>query len=73
MKAVNNVVDPIGTVCTTALVTVLMMSNHCHLQLESREAELFVKRTQGRQSLKELGKLAGGMHHNAVGIAIRFL
>jgi ketosteroid isomerase-like protein len=29
------------------------------------------KRSQGRLSLKELRKLAGGGHHNAVGIAIR--
>ena len=37
----------------------------------AREAALFLARTQGRLSLKELGKLAGGIHHNAVGIAIR--
>ena len=37
----------------------------------ARETALFLARTQGRLSLKELGKLAGGMHHNAVGIAIR--
>ena len=28
---------------------------------------LFLARTQGRLRLKELGKLAGGMHHNAGG------
>jgi hypothetical protein len=37
----------------------------------ARETALFLARTQGRLSLKELGKLAGGMHHNAVGIAVR--
>jgi hypothetical protein len=37
----------------------------------ARETALFLARTQGRLSLKELGKLAGGMHYNAVGIAIR--
>jgi chromosomal replication initiation ATPase DnaA len=28
-------------------------------------------RTRGRLSLKELGQLAGGIHHDAVSIAIR--
>ena len=28
-------------------------------------------RIRGRLSLKELGRLAGGIHHDAVGIAIR--
>ena len=36
-----------------------------------REAALFFGRSQGRLSLKELGKLAGGIHQNAVSIAIR--
>jgi hypothetical protein len=31
----------------------------------------FIGRIRGRLSLKELGRLAGGIHHNAVGIAIR--
>jgi chromosomal replication initiation ATPase DnaA len=37
----------------------------------ARETALFIGRTRARLSLKELGQLAGGMHHNAVGIAIR--
>ena len=37
----------------------------------ARETALFLARTQGQLSLKELGKLAAGMHYNAVGIAIR--
>jgi putative transposase len=37
----------------------------------AREAALFIGRTRGRLSLKELGQLAGGIHHNAVSIAIR--
>jgi hypothetical protein len=37
----------------------------------ARETALFLGRTRGRLSLKELGQLAGGIHHNAVGIAIR--
>ena len=37
----------------------------------ARETALFLARTQGRLSLKELGKLAGDINHNAVGIAIR--
>ena len=28
-------------------------------------------RTKGRLSLKELGQLAGGIHHNAIGVVIR--
>jgi hypothetical protein len=31
----------------------------------------FLSDPRGRLSLKELGQLAGGIHHNAVGIAIR--
>jgi hypothetical protein len=30
-----------------------------------------IGRIRGRLGLKELGQLAGGIHHNAVGIAIR--
>jgi len=37
----------------------------------ARETALFLGRTRGRLSLKELGQLAGGVHHNAVSIAIR--
>jgi putative transposase len=37
----------------------------------ARQTALFIGRIRGRLSLKELGKLAGGIHHNAVGIAIR--
>ncbi|HYZ75365.1 MAG TPA: hypothetical protein VE641_19960 [Chthoniobacterales bacterium] len=37
----------------------------------ARDTALFLARTHGRLSFKELGKLAGGMHHNAVSIAIR--
>src|SRR6201987_357352 len=33
----------------------------------SRQAALFIGRIRGRLSLKELGQLAGGFHHNAVG------
>jgi hypothetical protein len=33
----------------------------------ARETALFIGRTRARLSLKELGQLAGGMHHNAVG------
>jgi chromosomal replication initiation ATPase DnaA len=32
---------------------------------------VFLGRTRARLSLKELGQFAGGMHHNAVGIASR--
>jgi hypothetical protein len=39
----------------------------------AREAALFLGRIHGRLSLKELGVLAGGLHHNAVSIAIRRL
>jgi hypothetical protein len=35
------------------------------------QTALFIGRIRGRLSLKELGQLAGGIHHNAVGIAIR--
>jgi hypothetical protein len=37
----------------------------------ARETALLLGRSRGRLSLKELGKLAGGIHHNAVSIAIR--
>jgi chromosomal replication initiation ATPase DnaA len=37
----------------------------------ARQTALFLGRTRGRLSLKKLGQLAGGIHHNAVGIAIR--
>ena len=37
----------------------------------ARQTALFIGRIRGRLSLKELGRLAGGIHHNAVGIAIR--
>jgi chromosomal replication initiation ATPase DnaA len=37
----------------------------------ARQNALFIGRIRGRLSLKELGQLAGGIHHNAVGIAIR--
>jgi len=37
----------------------------------SRQTALFIGSIRGRLSLKELGQLAGGIHHNAVGIAIR--
>jgi chromosomal replication initiation ATPase DnaA len=37
----------------------------------AREAALFIGRTRARLRLKELGQLAGGIHHNAVSIAIR--
>jgi putative transposase len=37
----------------------------------AREAALFLGRTRSRLSLKELGSLSGGLHHNAVSIAIR--
>ena len=39
----------------------------------ARETALYLGRTHGRLSLKELGALAGGLHHNAVSIAIRRL
>ena len=52
-----------------------LMGNHYHLQLESREANLSKAlhwlNVSYSVSLKELGQLAGGIHHNAVGIAIR--
>jgi hypothetical protein len=62
------------------------MGNHYHLQVETPEAmgrtlSLPWQRRprdcsstwqrRGRLTLKELGKLAGGIHHNAVSIAIR--
>ena len=37
----------------------------------ARQTALFIGRIRGRLSLKEVGRLAGGIHHNAVGIAIR--
>ena len=37
----------------------------------ARQTALFIGRIRGRLGLKELGQLAGGIHHNAVGIAIR--
>ena len=37
----------------------------------ARETALFFGRHYGRLNLKELGQLAGGIHHNAVNIAIR--
>jgi hypothetical protein len=37
----------------------------------ARETALFLGRTRARLSLKELGSLSGGLHHNAVSIAIR--
>jgi chromosomal replication initiation ATPase DnaA len=37
----------------------------------ARQTALFIGRIRGRMSLKELGRLAGGIHHNAVGVAIR--
>ena len=37
----------------------------------ARQTALFIGRIRGRLSLKELGQLEGGIHHNAVGIAIR--
>jgi hypothetical protein len=37
----------------------------------ARQTALFIGRIRGRLSLKELGQLAGGIHHSAVGIAIR--
>src|SRR3981081_882817 len=37
----------------------------------ARETGLLLGRSRGRLSLKELGQLAGGIHHNAVSIAIR--
>jgi putative transposase len=36
-----------------------------------RETALFLGRTRARLTLKELGSLSGGLHHNAVSIAIR--
>ena len=36
----------------------------------ARQTALFIGRIRGRLSLKELGQLEGGIHHNAVGIAI---
>jgi hypothetical protein len=37
----------------------------------ARQTALFIGRIRGRLSLKELGQLAGGIHHNAVEITIR--
>jgi putative transposase len=37
----------------------------------ARETALFLGRTRARLTLKELGLLSGGLHHNAVSIAIR--
>jgi hypothetical protein len=39
--------------------------------LRSRQTALFIGRIRGRLSLKELGQLAGGIHHNGVRIDIR--
>ena len=39
----------------------------------ARETAVFFGRLYGRLKLKELGQLAGGIHHNAVSIAIRRL
>jgi hypothetical protein len=38
---------------------------------DARQTAFFIGRIRGGLSLKELGQLAGGIHHNAVGIAIR--
>jgi putative transposase len=37
----------------------------------ARETALFLGRTRARLTLKELGALSGGLHHNAVSIAVR--
>jgi chromosomal replication initiation ATPase DnaA len=37
----------------------------------ARETALFLGRTRARLTLKELGSLSGGLHHNAVSIAVR--
>ena len=37
----------------------------------ARETALFLGRTRARLTLKELGSLSGGLHHNAVSIATR--
>ncbi|HXQ35684.1 MAG TPA: hypothetical protein VN843_16835, partial [Anaerolineales bacterium] len=37
----------------------------------ARQNALFIGRIRGRLSLKKLGQLAAGIHHNAVGIVIR--
>jgi hypothetical protein len=37
----------------------------------ARETAFLLGRTRGRLSLKELGQLAGGLHHNAVSISIQ--
>ena len=37
----------------------------------ARQTALFIGRIRGRLTLKELRRLTGGIHHNAVGIAIR--
>ena len=36
----------------------------------ARKTAIFIGRIRDRLSLKELRQLAGGIHHNAVGIAI---
>jgi hypothetical protein len=35
----------------------------------ARQSTLFIGRIRGRLNPKDLGQLAGGIHHNAVGIA----
>jgi hypothetical protein len=52
-----------------ALLATVELSEMCSMILSFLiESPLF---WSGRLSLKELGQLAGGIHHNAVGIAIR--
>jgi REP element-mobilizing transposase RayT len=59
VRAVNNVWDEPWEELLTARGT------------GARQTALFIGRIRGRLRLKELGRLAGGIHHNAVGIAIR--
>jgi putative transposase len=47
----------------------LLLARGC----SARATALFLGRTRARLTLKELGSLAGGLHHNAVSIAIRRL
>jgi hypothetical protein len=51
----------------------MSLGNNCYLLAAPVHARplFFIDRIRGRLSLKELGRLAGGIHHNAVGIAIR--
>jgi hypothetical protein len=37
----------------------------------ARQTALFIGRIRGRPSFKEFRQLAGGIHHNVIGIAIR--